>query len=138
MDHSLIIPFTEKLTKNTVSGQIKWNKITSIGENRIRKNTNLYYAVFTNEFHQVRFENSYYTTFDDGYIYLIDETFYSGKDSSIDEGLTLYVQPNIQSGLTSVVSNTTELYRLSNAIAQNTQTPKPAIDFIQNFLNIEE
>lgn len=135
MQNSLFNSFTQHLIEKTMTQVVTWNQLTPIPEKDAKNNNSLYFALFSNEFHQVRFESSYSLDFEQGYIYLIDEVSMSGQDRTIFDGLNLYVQPTQESNLTLVVHNNSELYRLKNAITNYRMPPKEAIDFINSFLN---
>lgn len=135
MQNSLFNTFTQHLIEKTITRVATWKRLSPISEKDAKNNNSLYFTLFSNEFHKVRFESSFSLDFEQGFIYLIDEVSISGKDGTAFDGLNLYVQPTQESDLTLVVHNNSELYRLKNAITNYETPPKEAIDFITSFLN---
>lgn len=132
MNAELISNFIERLIHETISGARTWYSLYPVSED---KNRSLYYALFETEWHHVRPDRSFMLPFEQGNIYLISETFESGRDGTVFDGLNLYVQPSTADELTLIMHDGVALYRLSNAILDTLNLPDVTVSFIQDFLD---
>lgn len=129
------IDFVKKLINITLDNKIKWNMLDNLKSVSESENYSLYYTLFTNEYHKISYERSYYTSYKDGNIYLIYEWSESGKDGSISEGYNLYTQFNKNEPVDPVFVDKSYLYQLSNAIKEDIKVKNNTQhDFIKSFL----
>lgn len=132
MNGSLVSQFAESLIKKTLSSEIVWRPLTedmSFGGEKISD------LLGTCEFHTVHYFESYFCALSDGFVFLISEINESGRDSRFDtEGFNLYVQTSATDPLVSVMFDTAELYRLSNAIVSKTEVPQKVAEFMKLFI----
>lgn len=98
-------------------------------------NQPLFLLLFENEFHHINFDNSYSISIGDANLYLVDERIESGRDGSIFEGLSLYIQSPKNDRIVEIPCEESVLYRLNNAIL-NSQKPLPALveKFMRDYL----
>jgi hypothetical protein len=124
--------FVDSLIKKTLAGEIKWNLLPDqlkIGGEAI---TDL---LGTCEFHKVYFFESYFCTLSPGHVFLVSELNESGRDSKYDtEGYNLYLQVADGDPLVSVMFDTSDLYRLQNAIVAKLDIPQKTIEFMREFI----
>ena len=106
MTANLPTEFVNKLIKDTLAEKINWKPLAdslSIGEDPI---TDL---LSIDEFHTVRFWESYYCKLKSGYVFLVSEINESGRDGSITEGYSLYLQTLTERFLVPIMFDTVEV-----------------------------
>lgn len=130
MTSNLVTDFVNDLIKKTLSEDIEWqslNNVVAINGTPI----DLYFSL--DEFHTVNFFESYYCA-TKGMIFLISERTESGRDGKVSEGYNLYIRLDPMKPLSSVVFDTSELYRLKNAIELKSDLTKDVVDFMKSFM----
>ena len=125
--------FVQRLIVETQSRSRHWYPIQPVTEEDV--NENLYYTLFEDEWHRIDYKTSYYLSFMNGFIYLVDEWEGSGRDGTTFDGYNLYVQPTTADELTLVMSNTKELDVLIDAISADRQPNKAAENFMKAFID---
>lgn len=133
MNANIVNEFANSLIKKTLSDEIKWQPLTdgtNIGGESI---TDL---LGTCEFHTVSFYESHFCNLHPGHVFLVSEVNESGRDSRFDtEGFNLYIQTADGQPLVSILFDTSELYRLKNAIDSKADLPQDAVAFMKSFLD---
>lgn len=123
--------FVNKLIKDTLAEKVNWKPLAdsiSIGEDPI---TDL---LSIDEFHTVHFWESYYCKLKRGYVFLVSEVNESGRDGSITEGYSLYLQTLTERFLVPIMFDTVEVYRLKNAIETKIDISPEVVEFMKSFL----
>lgn len=131
MTANLPTEFVNKLIKDTLAEKINWKPLAdsmSIGEDPI---TDL---LSIDEFHTVHFWESYYCKLKSGYVFLVSEINESGRDGSIAEGYSLYLQTLTERFLVPIMFDTVEVYRLKNAIETKVDISPEVVEFMKSFL----
>lgn len=131
MTANLPTEFVNKLIKDTLAEKINWKPLAdsmSIGEDPI---TDL---LSIDEFHTVHFWESYYCKLKSGYVFLVSEINESGRDGSITEGYSLYLQTLTERFLVPIMFDTVEVYRLKNAIETKVDISPEVVEFMKSFL----
>lgn len=131
MAANLPTEFVNKLIKDTLAEKINWKPLAdsmSIGEDPI---TDL---LSIDEFHTVHFWESYYCKLKSGYVFLVSEINESGRDGSITEGYSLYLQTLTERFLVPIMFDTVEVYRLKNAIETKVDISPEVVEFMKSFL----
>lgn len=134
MKQTLINSFMNTLITETLNGHRTWDPIYPQTDNLSEKNEPLYFLLFENEYHKVFYEDSYSLPFQEGFFYFVHEWTESGRDGTTFDGYNLYVQPNLESKITLLLHDSSELYRLKNAILEKDRLPEDVEHFISNFL----
>jgi len=106
--------FVEKIIEQTKEGLLKWDLVKTIINKY--KAEDFDYILFTNEFHRINFLNSYAVINDELNIFLLDETFESGEDGTINEELNLYVVEGVNGRSYRVPIDKGVLYELKDII----------------------
>lgn len=135
MEHELVSKFISNLIRETVNGIVSWNPLFQIVPPKDGTNTALVRITSEDEFHHINYENSFYLRTNRGIVFLVDQWRESGRDGTVFDGYNLYIQPNENAEITLVLSNTDELYRLSNAIKEKSGLSEDAIKFMNEYLN---
>ena len=131
MTANLPTEFVNKLIKDTLAEKINWKPLAdsmSIGDDPI---TDL---LSIDEFHTVHFWESYYCKLKSGYVFLVSEINESGRDGSITEGYSLYLQTLTERFLVPIMFDTVEVYRLKNAIETKVDISPEVVEFMKSFL----
>ena len=131
MTANLPTEFVNKLIKDTLAEKINWKPLAdsmSIGEDPI---TDL---LSIDEFHTVHFWESYYCKLKSGYVVVVSEINESGRDGSITEGYSLYLQTLTERFLVPIMFDTVEVYRLKNAIETKVDISPEVVEFMKSFL----
>lgn len=125
----------DTLIRETIDGARRWHSLKHVDyENLVQQNLGLANLLVENEWHYIRYEDSYELPFMQGFFYLIHEWSESGRDGTTFDGYNLYVQPTTQSKVTLLLCDTPELYRLKNAIHDKNALPHDVEEFIRAFL----
>lgn len=136
MNSSLVTNFVNNLIQKTLTGEIKWYPLSEkmqIDDSLISDYLN------QDEFHIIRYFESYYCRIRLGYVFLVSERNENGRDSEYSEGYNLYLQPSPRQPFSSVMFDTTELYRLKNAIELKIDPTEDVVTFMKSiFDNLEE
>ena len=117
MDVNFISDFVNSLIGKTLSGEVKWRQLSEsmqIDDTVISDYLKL------------------------GLIFLVSERNESGRDGEISEGYNLYLQPLPKQPLSSVMFDTTELYRLKNAIELKIDLTEDVVTFMKSIMEHPE
>jgi len=132
----LNIKFIEKLSTDTKENKISWESLLALKDITEEKNYHLFYTLFENEWHSVNYSESFFASVDEGSIYLINESFESGKDGTITSGFNLYIQKNSSSQLIKINASRRVLYSLVNTINESViESEKES--FIKSYLGLD-
>lgn len=126
MKHTNKTKFINLLIQNTKDNNINWLPINKIfrQKNLETINPNAFYLISQCEFHTYNSHKSFYTDLAFGNIYLIYETFESGRDGTETEGYNLYIQERdendrfLDSQIQTLEYDDDILQDLSNAITE--------------------
>lgn len=136
MDSTTIISFIDKLTNQTISGSILWRYLSELETVTQESNKGLYFTIFQTEYHRVDFFSSYYGIIGNGTVYLINETFESGRDGSITSGYNLYLQKEGSDNVERLHCPQGYVYQIVNAVNATIQKQDSGIDsFISDYLD---
>lgn len=131
MNSNFVANFVNDLIKKTLSGQIIWGRLVQFTGAHHISISNLFPQ---DEFHTIRVFESYYCRAGQGIIFLVSERDESGRDGEISEGYNLYIKPSSEQPISSVVFDTSELYRLKNAIELKSDLTEDVVDFMKSFM----
>lgn len=135
MDTNLISNFVNNLIQKTLSGEIKWRQIP---EDMTVDDTTISDYLGQDEFHIIHYYESYFCAVNLGLIFLVSERNESGRDAEYSEGYNLYLQPLPKQSLSSVMFDTTELYRLKNAIELKLDLTEDVVTFMKSIMETPE
>ncbi len=132
MDSNVASEFANVLIAKTLAQEIRWHSLINVSNldgNRISD------VLCLDEFHSISLCDSYFCNLNPGYVFLVDEVNESGKDSRLNtEGFNLYLQISSEKPAISILFDTSELYRLKNAIDSKTSLPMETVEFMVHFL----
>lgn len=131
MNSNFIADFVNNLIKKTLSGEMIWRPLREFVKISCIPLGDLFSQ---DEFHTVHTYESYYCRAGQGIIFLVSERDESGRDGEISEGYNLYIKPSSEQPISSVVFDTSELYRLKNAIELKSDLTEDVVDFIKSFM----
>lgn len=131
MDANFISDFVNHLIEKTLAGELKWH---TLSENTQIDDTVASDYLSQDEFHMIHYHESYYCSAKLGLIFLVSERNESGRDGEISEGYNLYLQPLPKQPPSSVMFDTTELYRLKNAIELKIDLTEDVVDFMKSIM----
>lgn len=135
MDPDVIISFVNKLSNETVRGVIKWNCLTNLETVTQESNKELFYLLFQSSCHHIDFLSSYYAILDSGTVYLVNETFESGRDGTVTSGYNLYIQSDDSSKIDKLNCLQAYLYQIVNSIQVTLPKNENTISsFVSNYL----
>lgn len=135
MDVNFISDFVNSLIGKTLSGEVKWRQLS---ESMQIDDTVISDYLGQDEFHIIHYYESYYCAIKLGLIFLVSERNESGRDGEISEGYNLYLQPLPKQPLSSVMFDTTELYRLKNAIELKIDLTEDVVTFMKSIMDHPE
>lgn len=132
-----MVGFVQALSQQTVDGTLHWKCMNELRSVTKEENEDLYYLLFSDEYHHVNFFNSFYCLLQNsGYVYLVDETIESGRDNLTIAGPNIYIQEDFSSELIKLELDYDVIYQLQNAIVSSTADKERRIQqFIDNFFN---
>lgn len=131
MNSNFVADFVNNLIKKTLSGDIKWS---SLEYAVMIDNIPVDNFFSLDEFHTICYYESYFCMLNQGKIFLISERNESGRDGEVSEGYNLYIQPGLRQPISSVMFDTSELYRLKNAIELKSDLTEDVVDFMKSFM----
>lgn len=135
MNSSLVTNFVNSLIQKTLTGEIKWSPLSEkmqIDDSLISD------YLDQDEFHIIHYFESYYCRIRLGYAFLVSERNENGLNSEYSEGYNLYLQPSPRQPFSSVMFDTTELYRLKNAIELKIDPSEDVVTFMKSILDNPE
>ena len=135
MNSSLVTNFVNSLIQKTLTGEIKWSPLSEkmqIADSLISD------YLDQDEFHIIHYFESYYCRIRLGYAFLVSERNENGLNSEYSEGYNLYLQPSPRQPFSSVMFDTTELYRLKNAIELKIDPSEDVVTFMKSILDNPE
>lgn len=135
MNSNFVANFVNNLIKKTLSGDVIWNPLAQFSKLYRISLSDLFSQ---DEFHTIRTYESYYCRAGQGTIFLVSERDESGRDGEISEGYNLYIKPNSEQPISSVVFDTSELYRLKNAIELKSDLTEDVVDFMKSIMEAPE
>ena len=135
MNSNFVADFVNNLIKKTLSGDVIWNPLAQFSKIYRISLSDLFSQ---DEFHTICTYESYYCRAGRGTIFLVSERDESGRDGEISEGYNLYIQPNSEQSISSVVFDTSELYRLKNAIELKSDLTEDVVDFMKSIMETPE
>lgn len=125
--------FVEKLIEQTKEGLIEWDTINTITD---KFNVDDFdFILFTTEFHTINIFNSYGVIGGKLNIFLLDESFESGKDGSKSVELNLYVTKDIKSKSYKVPVDKSTLEVLKEEVNQFITTNAYLENLIKGYIN---
>lgn len=135
MDSSLVTDFVNNLIEKTLAGQIKWYPLF---ENMKIDDSLISDYLDQDEFHIIHYFESYYCRIRLGFAFLVSERNENGLNSEYSEGYNLYLQPSSGQPFSSVMFDTTELYRLKNAIELKIDPTEDVVTFMKSIMENPE
>lgn len=131
--------FIKNLSEKTAlkHPSIHWRSLLELKGISEKENSAAFYLVFTHEYREVIFSESFFTTWKQGFIYLVTEKLFSGYDGSISLNTILSVQESKSAPAIEIERNTDELEELKVIITSNYDTTVFPENFIQSFLEVQ-
>ena len=136
MNQSLAQDLIDRLVSETLDGSRVWEPMYPPTEVLEKTNSNMFCFLIQDEWRKIDFDHSFRLHFQEGFFFLLYEDCDSGRDSTKFCGYRLYAQPTPESPITLLVSDTTDLYRLKNAIEEKEILPPAVNDFIKEYLTV--
>lgn len=127
--------FLQTLSEKTLSGDICWECLSDLQQITIEQNKSLYFAIMQNEYHRINIYNSFFCELpSSGFVYLIDESFESGKFNCSSSGLNVYIQKDFSAKMHKLNVALQFVYQLQNAILSvYSESDSEVQAFIDNF-----
>lgn len=136
MNQLLAQKLINRLVGETLDGSRVWDPVYPPNDELEQTNKNMFFLLIQDEWRRIDFDRSFQLHFQEGFFFLLYETCDSGRDSTKFCGYRLYAQPTTESPITLLVSDTTDLYRLKNAIEEKEILPPAVNDFISEYLTV--
>lgn len=142
MNKDLRNDFISSLIQKTLNYTLSWLRLsTSDNKSKDMVSACLEFCnTYCHEFHGINIDESYAVSCKQGYIYLLNEWFESGKEGDTFINDVLYIQSNIGAPMYEITTtkNDENIYRLINAITTVIKQSEPNAEveqFITDFLN---
>lgn len=136
MDNSKIEKFVEKLSAETIQSKISWEHAYQFETIDYDSNPNVANIFFSNEFHQVILEDSYFAPIPPGaIIFIIFEASQSGRDGTHIRCYNIYIQ-DANNNVSKLSCAQGHIYQLVNSIKSYlAKKEKPLENFIDSYLS---
>lgn len=115
--------FIEKVIEETDNNIIDWISLFMFTDAKdLSEIPGFQYTIYTNEFHQVDYVNSYICTTFHFVLLILNETFESGKDGSIRKETNIYLSKDAQSEPTLIDINESLKNKLIKSASKSYET----------------
>lgn len=136
MNNSKIQKFIEKLSSETIQSKIDWEYAYQFEAIDYDSNPNIANIFFSNEYHQVILEDSYFAPIPPGaLIFIVFESSQSGRDGTQIRCYNIYIQ-DANNNVSKLSCSQGRIYQLVNSIKSYlAKKEKPLENFIDSYLS---